>query len=207
MTEADPIDAFIEQMGLISQADGAPRIAGRLFGLLLVEGKPLALPDIASRLAISKASASTNARLLAQRGVIRLRSRAGDRRDYYELVPDSFQHMLDMVSERMRHNAVQLAETEERLPAEYAEVKERIAGLIRFYRVSADFLEDWSSRWRRETASPGERKSAAERGRADERKSAPKRKPAIERKSAPERAPAAERKLALKRIEGAKGFE
>ena len=78
-------DNFIEQMGMLTQADGGPRIAGRIFGLLLVEGHPFTLDEMAARLTISKASASTNARLLLASGMIRLVAVAGDRRDFYEL--------------------------------------------------------------------------------------------------------------------------
>ena len=78
----DPIENFIEMMGLIYQADGAPRIAGRIFGLLLVEDEPHSLQGIAERLQVSKASASTNARLLAEKGVIRLTTKPGVRQDF-----------------------------------------------------------------------------------------------------------------------------
>jgi len=142
----DPIETFIEQMGFISQAEGGPRIAGRIFGLLLVEGSPLTLQEMADRLQISKASASTNARLLARYGAIRRRSRSGDRQDYYEVVPDPNQHMLDMVEARMRRNADDLEQTERLFP-DGVKAKERIHKLVRFYRVSADFLREWSGRW------------------------------------------------------------
>ena len=59
-----PMDTFIEQMGLIAQEDGAPRIAGQILGYLLIEGEPRTLSQMAEALKISKASASTNARLL-----------------------------------------------------------------------------------------------------------------------------------------------
>ncbi|MCW5722868.1 MAG: hypothetical protein KIS86_17190, partial [Devosia sp.] len=37
------VDRFIDEMGLITQQDGGPRIAGRIFGLLIVEGRELSL--------------------------------------------------------------------------------------------------------------------------------------------------------------------
>ena len=59
---------FIERMGLALESDGLPRIAGRIFGLLLVSEDARSLDDLAAELRVSKGSVSTNARLLEQRG-------------------------------------------------------------------------------------------------------------------------------------------
>ena len=37
-----PMDDFIEQMGLMMQAEGQPRIAGQILGYLIVEGEQAA---------------------------------------------------------------------------------------------------------------------------------------------------------------------
>lgn len=79
------VDRFVDELGLISQESGESRISGRIVGLLLVEGRELSLAEISERLGVSRASVSTNARLLLRRGVIRLTAHADNRRDYYEL--------------------------------------------------------------------------------------------------------------------------
>ena len=61
---------FIERMGVALDSDGLPRIAGRIFGLLLVSEDPRSLDDLAAELRVSKGSVSTNARLLEQRGLL-----------------------------------------------------------------------------------------------------------------------------------------
>ena len=76
---------FVERMGLALEADGLPRIAGRIFGLLLVSEEPRSLDELAAELRVSKASVSTNARLLEHRGVLEQVSRPADRRDYYRI--------------------------------------------------------------------------------------------------------------------------
>lgn len=81
---------FIERMGLTAESDGLSRIAGRLFGALLLADEPLSLDDLAQRLDVSKASVSTEARRLLQRGVAERIGKTGDRRDYYALTPDFF---------------------------------------------------------------------------------------------------------------------
>ena len=51
-------------MGRQFEEDGAPRIAGRLFGFLMVQEEACSLDDVAEQLRVSKGSASSNARLL-----------------------------------------------------------------------------------------------------------------------------------------------
>ena len=82
--------AFIERMGLTAESDGLSRIAGRLFGALLLAEEPRSLDDLAEQLDVSKASVSTEARRLVERGVAERIGKTGDRRDYYALAPDFF---------------------------------------------------------------------------------------------------------------------
>ena len=138
------IDEFIEQMGLISQVDGSPRIAGRLFGLLLIEARPMPLHEIADRLQISRASASTNARLLASRNIIRLTAHAGDRQDYYELAARSGNYFLDEIAGRMRRNASIIGALAEPVGREAAAAGERVRALAELFDHSADFVAEWS---------------------------------------------------------------
>ena len=83
-------ERFIEEVGLAAEADGLPRIAGRLFGHLLLSPGPCTLDEIADALDVSKGSVSTDARLLLRHGWLRRTSRVGDRKDYYEMAPDFF---------------------------------------------------------------------------------------------------------------------
>src|ERR671924_1550649 len=81
---------FIERMGLVLESDGLPRIAGRMFGLLLISPDPHSLDDLAADLKVSKGSVSTNARLLEQRGLLERVCRPADRRDYYSVPSELF---------------------------------------------------------------------------------------------------------------------
>lgn len=82
---------FVERIGLKLEKLGSTRTLGRLFGLLLVAERPLSLGELASALRVSKASISTNARLCVQAGLAQQVSILGDRRDYYEISPGSFE--------------------------------------------------------------------------------------------------------------------
>src|SRR4051812_38541175 len=74
---------FVERAGLLWEADGLPRIAGRIFGLMIIAEDPLSLDQIAEALGVSKASASTDTRLLERLGYLERISKPGDRKDYY----------------------------------------------------------------------------------------------------------------------------
>src|SRR5947209_18891567 len=52
-------DTFIERIGLTAESDGLSRIAGRLFGALLLDSEPRSLDELADQLGVSKASMTT----------------------------------------------------------------------------------------------------------------------------------------------------
>ena len=79
---------FIEAAGGLCRRLGLPRSLGQIYGLLFFSASPLSLDDIVKYLGISKASASTGTRQLAAWGAIRQVGVPGDRRDFFEVVPD-----------------------------------------------------------------------------------------------------------------------
>lgn len=142
----DPIDNFIELMGLLAQEDQTPRIAGRIMGLMVAEAGPHGLQEMAERLKVSKASISTNVRMLTDRGMLRRVAHAGDRQDYYELLPHPYTTMLDVAAQRMRRRADVIAEAAAKVPAEQADARVRIDELADFYAQSAAFLASWRNK-------------------------------------------------------------
>ena len=88
-------DEFIEVMGRHFEEEGVPRIAGRLFGLLMLGEQPCSLDELAERLQVSKGSVSTNARLLEEWGVATRVTRPGDRRDFYRIAPDLSERLIE----------------------------------------------------------------------------------------------------------------
>ena len=93
---------FIDRMGIAAEHDGMSPIAGRLFALLLLADEPQSLDELADTLGVSKASVSTDARRLLERGIVERVTRAGDRRDYYELAPDFFARIIEVRVARWR---------------------------------------------------------------------------------------------------------
>lgn len=74
---------FVEDMGMVMERYGLPRIGGRIMGLFMIDEEPLSLDDIAKLLGVSRASVSTNLRMTEMIGMAKRVSRPGDRRDYY----------------------------------------------------------------------------------------------------------------------------
>lgn len=87
-------ERFTERMAASLATDGYPRIAGRIYGLLLLSAEGLSLDELTERLGVSKASASTNARLLEQRGIVERFHVTSDRRDYYRVYVDHFERTM-----------------------------------------------------------------------------------------------------------------
>jgi DNA-binding transcriptional regulator GbsR (MarR family) len=75
---------FIEAGGNTTHAFGLGRLIGRMFALLYLNPQPLSLEEIADKLDISKAGASTTVRQLEEWKAVRCTPVPGDRRDFYE---------------------------------------------------------------------------------------------------------------------------
>lgn len=99
---------FVDQIALLLEADGMPRVAAHMFGLLLVSPDARSLDEIAEQLHVSKPSISVNARLLEEKGVVERVSRQGDRRDYYRIADDILERSMEQRINRWRrfHDAI-----------------------------------------------------------------------------------------------------
>jgi len=86
----DKESGFLEEVGLVFEKTGLPRMAGRLFGWLLIADPPYQSPaELAEALMASKGSVSTNVRLLMQLGLIERYVIPGERHDHYRLREDA----------------------------------------------------------------------------------------------------------------------
>jgi DNA-binding transcriptional regulator GbsR (MarR family) len=141
------LDRFVEQMGLLCEQDNLPRIAGRVLGLLVVEGGPFSLRELAERLQVSRASVSTNARMLADVGILERVSKPGDRQDYYQLAPQPYHRLLTSKVRALRYAASFVAEAEANLPAERADAKQRLKNLAAFYEAAASSISELVDRF------------------------------------------------------------
>jgi DNA-binding transcriptional regulator GbsR (MarR family) len=143
----EPTAHFIESMGLALESDGLPRIAGRIFGLLLVSEEARSLDDLAAELRVSKASVSTNARLLEDRGVLEQVSRPADRRDYYQVHHDLFSHTMAQRLTRWQRFHEAIGEARTSLPIRSPEVRERLEEYEQAYAYMSRVIQEALGRW------------------------------------------------------------
>ncbi|MEE8469745.1 MAG: MarR family transcriptional regulator [Dehalococcoidia bacterium] len=86
---------FVEEVGLHFEQAGAPRMAGRIVGWLLICDPPhQSTGELAEALLASKGSISSATRLLIQMGMIERISLPGQRRDYFSIKPNSWDEMM-----------------------------------------------------------------------------------------------------------------
>ncbi len=141
----------IEQFGVILQAEGYSRVAGRLFGLLLLSEHPRALGALAGELAVTKASVSTNARLLEHLGIVERVGRAGDRQDYYIISPDILERTVEQRLGRWQRLLDVIVSTRTAVGGQCAVVKARLLELEAAHRFTLDSMAASLAHWQRMT--------------------------------------------------------
>ncbi len=101
---------YVEKVGLYFEQLTLPRMAGRIFGWLLISETPeVSMGELVEALQASKSSISSMARLLIQIKLVELVSLPGERRDYYRIHSDAWANSLQDRLEQA-HAFRQLAE-------------------------------------------------------------------------------------------------
>lgn len=88
-------ELFIERNAIQAETSGLPRIAGRLIGIFLLDGGPISFAQLAERMQASRASVSTNTRLLERLGIIERVAMRGERQDFFSLRANPFLIVLE----------------------------------------------------------------------------------------------------------------
>ncbi len=86
---------YVEKVGRYFEQLTLPRMAGRIFGWLLISESPLvSMNELVDVLQASKSSISTMTRLLIQIDLVELVSLPGERRDYYRISSNAWANSL-----------------------------------------------------------------------------------------------------------------
>ena len=123
---------FIEKTGLVTQAEGLPRIAGRVFGMLIYDGDVVSFGALATKLQVSRASISTSIRILEERGLVKRVTKPGERQDYFRLAPNPYATMLEGIQKRNRSIQSDIEQTINSLPDD-ADALGRLTVYANFY--------------------------------------------------------------------------
>ncbi len=95
MNISDSERSFIEEVGVVFEQTGLPRMPGRLFGRLLISDPPYqSAAELAEVLHASKGSISTSIRLLTQMGLIERYIIPGSRHDNFRLPQDAIKKII-----------------------------------------------------------------------------------------------------------------
>ncbi len=135
-------------------------------GLMIMHGGPFSLTELAKRLSVSRASISTNTRLLEDLGVIERTATPGDRQDYFRLSRQPYARMLRGIVRRMRRTREVIENTQETLPEDMAETQNRLEELDAFYEALIESFGNVIDTW------DAERQRSARQKRVSERPSA-----------------------------------
>src|SRR5256885_13566066 len=114
---------FVDGLGAAAATSGIlNQLQGRIFALLYLQPRPIALEDIAAELEQSKSNVSVNIRGLVEWHLVRRTRVAGSRKDHYEAATDFWRVMQEIMERRFRWNVRQVLatidETERAIAAE-----------------------------------------------------------------------------------------
>ena len=86
---------FVEEVGILFEQTGMPRMAGRILGWLIISDPPhQTTSELSEVLMASKGSISTMTRLLIRIGLIERISLPGQRRDHFRIKPGAWHQLL-----------------------------------------------------------------------------------------------------------------
>ncbi|HEU4626750.1 MAG TPA: MarR family transcriptional regulator [Steroidobacteraceae bacterium] len=158
---------FIERLGRLAEGEGLPRTAGRMMGLLMIHDADLSIDDIAEQLRVSRASVSTNGRLLESLDIAARVTRPGDRRDYLRIAAEPCTSLLSLGVRRLRDMQRAVREMREAVPGARAPVRNRLERIERFYGLAIgraeSVLEDWQKGRTHKKVEPQRTRSARSR--------------------------------------------
>lgn len=136
---------FIERIGHILEQDGLTRIAGRIFGHLLLATEPQSLEDLANALQASKGSISQDTRVLERLGALERVTHAGDRRVFYQIGDRMMGRMVALRLERFEMMREAMAEGAG--STSDAKVRSRLLEFVDFHDHLLATMREARERW------------------------------------------------------------
>jgi len=142
---------FVEDVGLLLERQGIPRMAGRIIGWLLICDPPhQSASQLAQVLGASKASISTMTRLLIEMGLIEQVGVPGQRRDHFHIKPGAWDEVMRETLEEIILGR-QLADRGlELLDGKSAELKQRLREAREVYAFFEEEYPALLERWERQ---------------------------------------------------------
>lgn len=149
-TMTNPSMAFVERFAVAAEAQRLPRIAGRIMAYLMIQERAVTADHLAEELKASRASISTNTRLLEGMGVIERTGVPGDRRDWYQFRPDPLRNLLDGEIASLKRMRGVVEEGLAVVPGSDSLGGDRLRRMARFYDSAIRSVEEMLQHWRSE---------------------------------------------------------
>jgi len=140
------VEQFINSMGLYYEAAGGTNISGRILALLLISPGSLTAEQIAGTLKISRASVSTNIRMLQPPGLVERTLVPGDRRDYYRVPRGSMTTLLELRS-RVTAGLLKIAELGLKIVPRESQAHENVEEFVDLLRFTRDYVANLMPAW------------------------------------------------------------
>ncbi len=141
------VTAFLQRFSSMMALEGLPVPAGRMLGLLFVQGRDLTAEELARQLSISRSNVSTTVRLLETLGLVERFRLPGERKDRFRLPEEPFRPLLGASVVRAVRMRDSVLECREELPPELLPAGERLGDLARFFGFAADWLARMHQEW------------------------------------------------------------
>ncbi|MCH8486759.1 MAG: winged helix-turn-helix transcriptional regulator [Candidatus Cyclonatronum sp.] len=159
MNKEQLIDQLVNAYAEAYQNLGYSSLMGKIVALLIATPGPLSLDEISDRLQMSKGPVSQIARKLKDHQLIEKVWVKGERKDYYQAVPDIFGQAFANYAASMRRNkqlGEKFQEFSENLPEQDEQTEHlasRMAEMKHFYELMAHHNKAFLQHWK-ETVKP-----------------------------------------------------
>jgi biotin operon repressor len=135
---------FIDKLGFYYESYGIPRIGGRILGYILLCDSPISAEHISSALGVSRASVSTNLRLLINYGLIEKKMVQQGRTDFYVMAKSAWENALITRINGFR-SLMNILDTDS-LSTDNSSVNEMREWCQLMYSIHEKALDEWKKR-------------------------------------------------------------
>ncbi|MDY0081757.1 MAG: MarR family transcriptional regulator [Ignavibacteriaceae bacterium] len=146
---------LIQRFGDAYKAFGLSKLMGHIIAILLFSAEPLSLDEITKQLGRSKGPISQIVRRLRDKHLIRkVWMPNNNRKDYYEVEPEIFEHAFRNNLELIKNNTRIAKQLKEKIKSSKNQnlkpINQRMTEMERFYLLMEDHYNDFLLSWTKE---------------------------------------------------------
>ena len=116
-------EEFVAQWGVMGTQWGINRTMAQIHALLMTSAEPMSTDEVMEMLAISRGNAHTNLKELVNWGLLRITTRKGERKEYFEAEKDVWEMFRRILEQRKRRELEPALQTLTRCKDETKDLK------------------------------------------------------------------------------------